>query len=260
MQLEQVQKAFIAAAVGRRIEQPNPWLHEGGGSLAGLSGISIYRNNMIMLGLSTLCDDFPISYDVLGEDIFTEVARSFVLSDAARRSSLVHMGRGFSSYVSNSAYAVTYPCLPDLMRFEWALCCAERSPLMKNAVDMPSIIDPERLMLSLCPESTLLYSRYPVHRIWQQCQSGHVLAEDVWFLQESVYLWIGCQDADVVYQEIDQDMWHGLQLLQHDIALSDLYDALAKLDLSENLSKWLSYWFSQNMLKIYVKEDKERCA
>jgi hypothetical protein len=138
--------------------------------------MQVYRNNMYT-GLSeTLQAIFPVVARLVGGDYFQQCASQYTRLHPSRSGNLHDFGADFPAYLASLHSAVHLPYLADVARLEWAwheaFHAADAGPLDIAALAKVMPIDYPRLRFRLHPSVRLLYSDYPILRIWETNQNA----------------------------------------------------------------------------------------
>jgi len=120
----------------------------------------LFRNNIH----NTLAQAFPIAYEVLSENEWTELVDAFFTNKDVKDGRLWLMPRDFYEFVKEEGYVEKYnkPWLNDLLLFEWieievhTMADVPREPVLKKGDLLEDVIH-------INPEYRLIQLEYPVH-------------------------------------------------------------------------------------------------
>jgi len=120
----------------------------------------LFRNNIH----NTLVQAFPIAYEVLSEDEWTELVDMFFANKDVKDGRLWLMPRDFYEFVREEGFVEKYnkPWLNDLLLFEWVeievhtMADVPKEPCLKKGDLMDDVIE-------INPEFRLVQLEYPVH-------------------------------------------------------------------------------------------------
>jgi Putative DNA-binding domain len=132
------------------------------------TGVAIYHNNARMLSPQALAVAFPVLQQLLGEDNFSGLARSFWRDCPPSGGDLGQWGEALPRYMAQGRVAeqlVDEPYLPDVARVEWAVHqCARAADAVANPQSLALLMqhDPAHLRLVLSPGWVVVQSPYPV--------------------------------------------------------------------------------------------------
>ncbi len=139
--------------------------------LAGNRRVQIYRNNLLVTLTDALRAVYPVVEKLVGDGFFRFAANEFIHHYPSRHGNLHLFGHEFAKFLSEFAAAKGHAYLPDVARLEWAqhevYHAVDHAPLAPQSL---TAIDPDRyesLCFTLHPARRLLYSPYPVVRIWE---------------------------------------------------------------------------------------------
>lgn len=162
------QAAFAAALTDARLPPPVDVIECGGPGPR--RGFAVYRNNSVMALIGALAERFPVTLQLVGEEFFRAMARSYAGAHRPRTPLLMHYGDDFPDFIARFAPAETVPYLPDVARLEFAVgeayhaADAEPLDLRVFAATTPAALLECRLTLH--PSTRILRSAYPVADIW----------------------------------------------------------------------------------------------
>jgi hypothetical protein len=166
--LRDLQSEFMDALLGGAPASAAALLAPQGGSP--LERLGLYRHNVRTNFLDSLHSSFPVTWRLVGEDYFRQVALEFHASHPSRSGDLLDVGQAFPGYLA-TLHQREYRYLGEVARLEWlcqeTLLAAERAPLdlEKLARVPPTAYD--GLRFKLHPALRLYESPYPALRIWQ---------------------------------------------------------------------------------------------
>ncbi|WP_428647232.1 DNA-binding domain-containing protein [Roseibium sp.] len=99
---------------------------------------NVYRNNVVVSLCEALEQTFPAIVNLLGEDYFKALARTFVIRHPPVSPVLIWYGAGFADFIESFPPLEAYPYLADVARVEWVWTEAY------HAADAPAL-DPASL-------------------------------------------------------------------------------------------------------------------
>lgn len=167
--LRELQQAFSASLRSDEATGITAWVRADG--LTGNRRVQIYRNNLVVTLTDALRAVYPVVERLVGDGFFRFAAHEFLHRYPSRHGNLHRFGREFGAFLGEFTPAKDHPYLPDVTRLEWArhevYHAAEHAPLDPQSL---TAVDPDRyrsLRFTLHPARRLLYSPYPVVRIWE---------------------------------------------------------------------------------------------
>ncbi len=175
--LRDLQGAFwrhLAAAPGDEPGRPvAPALHEllvGSDALPAAARLAIYERMYFWRLLDVLREDHPRTADVLGDDAFRTLVRTYLGRHPSEHPSVAYVGRALAPFLAANLPAGAPPWTADLARLEWA-----RREVF-DAADAPALpldalraLAPERwpeTRFGVVPALTRLVAGWPVQRAW----------------------------------------------------------------------------------------------
>jgi hypothetical protein len=136
--------------------------------------IGIYRNNYRGNLHDALTGAYPVIVQLVGDDFFRYLARSYIERHPSDSANLHHYGAGLACFLNDFGPARSLPYLPDMARLEWAGHVAyfaeDRTPFsLENLAQIPPQRYAELILHTACQ---LVRSAFPVAAIWQAHQPG----------------------------------------------------------------------------------------
>lgn len=176
--------------------------------------LTIYQDSVQGGLLNALTETFPVTKKLLGEDFFNAMSMNYINVTPSTSMDINDYGETFSDFVQSFEPAKELVYLPDVMRLEWAWHTAYQANNV-NYDDLTRLISlplemMQNLQLILNPTASLLYSKYPIQRIWSQNQPdiNENNPEEVISLDEGeCYLLIWRENLDMRIDMITEDMF-----------------------------------------------------
>ncbi|KAB2638830.1 MAG: hypothetical protein DVB25_06940 [Verrucomicrobia bacterium] len=113
--LDSLQKTFQAAVLAENLA-PGLFAREGGEG-----GFSIYANAYRARLTDALRDNYPILLLALGDEMFLELALSYIGEQPSRQRSICWFGHQLADFMRQRPDRVPHPALADLASMDWAL-------------------------------------------------------------------------------------------------------------------------------------------
>ncbi|MCS5712527.1 HvfC/BufC family peptide modification chaperone [Candidatus Berkiella aquae] len=136
--------------------------------------LAIYRGSVLGGLYQILQAIFPVCIRLVGEPYFKQLTRVFIAQTPHQHPDITHYGQSFAVFIQESLSQHQLCYLADVVALEWAC------HLALNGAGMPELdkellakVPPTQhpdLTFALAEYSTLLYSPYPILRIWQNNQ------------------------------------------------------------------------------------------
>ncbi|GHB38499.1 DUF2063 domain-containing protein [Pseudovibrio japonicus] len=205
----------------------------------------VYRNNVMASLIDALAANFPAVHDLVGRDYFRALAAEFIRENPPEQPVLSEFGSNFSEFIGAFPPLADYPYLKDVVAMEWAwLRVYHGANATAVAPDVLTTVDPAKLgdaVFTPIPAYRLVYSRFPLNRIWKQTRSDHVEG----FTPEADQAILICRpDMDVTLTGLPQDVAAFADLLFFGKTLGEAAEAVAPayegFDLSQALGSLLS--------------------
>ncbi len=147
----------------------------------GSAGIGVYQNNTRLTLLSVVQTTYPVLARVLGDEFFTALARSYVITTPSTSGNLHGYAKAFSAWLSDwlaaledREEAAELAYLPDLAKLEWlvhqAHFASDAPPFDFFGLQAVAPALQGTLCFILHPSCAVLQSEFPVAQIWRANQ------------------------------------------------------------------------------------------
>lgn len=144
-------------------------------------GMGVYQNNTRLTLLSAVETTYPVIARVLGDEFFTGLARSYVITTPSVSGNLFGYAQQFSAWLrhwlaalEDRDEATELAYLPDLAQLEWLVHQAHFAPDAPafdfNALQAVNPAQQGALCFVLHPSCALFTTDYPVAQIWRMHQ------------------------------------------------------------------------------------------
>lgn len=143
--------------------------------------LAVHRNNVAVSLVDALADTFPVTQQLVGEDFFRAMARTFVQHSPPTSPVMVFYGEALPDFIAGFGPAQALPCLPDMARLEMArvrACHAADAPLMTQADIYLALSSAHRLeeMQIVCqPSVQVVHAPHAVVSLWAAHQDAALL-------------------------------------------------------------------------------------
>ncbi|MEX2354024.1 MAG: DNA-binding domain-containing protein [Gammaproteobacteria bacterium] len=196
--------------------------------------LDIYRNNVFYSLTSALADLYPVVMRLVGQDFFNATAKAYLQMFPPRRAAMVLFGEDFPDFLREFEHTASLPWLADVARLELA---RHQSYHAKDAVSLTtddfSAIQPDKLVdikLELHPTTRLLYSPFPILRIWHANQNDNEPEETIDLDSGGTHVWIHRPDYEVLFREQQKCAYTFLKTLSEGETLGDAVLAAQAID------------------------------
>lgn len=165
-------------------------------------GMDVYQNNTRLTLLSAVETTYPVIARVLGDEFFTALARSYVITTPSSSGNLFSYAQRFGAWLrlwlaalEDRAEASELAYLPDLAQMEWLVHRAHLAPdalsFDFNALQAVNPAQQGALCFVLHPSCALLSSDFPVAQIWRMHQGEAAVPPSIdWdAVPERLLLW-----------------------------------------------------------------------
>jgi hypothetical protein len=168
----ETQKAFANAVRDPALAIPDT-IRAGAGQPS-TTRFNVYRNNSAVSLTDAVGDSYPVVRELVGDEFFSAMARSYVAVKAPRTPVLINYGDEFASFISGFEPAASLPFLGDVARLEWAWLQAYHAADEDSiSADVLAAIAQDKLdavRVRLHPSLQLVRSDFPVASIWSAHQ------------------------------------------------------------------------------------------
>lgn len=172
---------------------------------------------------------YPVCQQWVGESFFKKACFDYIQKYPLSHYDLTFYGTLFSAYLKdlvenklpkNADKNNILDCLPDLVKWEWALHFAQCGPNHINRFREPidrAEIDFEKVEIGLPNGCSLIYSTYPIEKLWLVHESKEINHPDfdLKLNQGEYYWWIGLVDGQLLKQSISQSTFLLLNEIRH---------------------------------------------
>lgn len=147
-----------------------------------LKFFKIYRNGFLKSGVDVLKNTYPVTQNVLGEQAFSELSRSYVQQHPSHQRTLVGYGEPLAKYLEQHTQV---PYIRDIANLDRAwlntLNAPDVSPITSENISniANSGMDISELHLIPCEYVSILKTQYQLFELWVQLKSGHSLSEKI---------------------------------------------------------------------------------
>ncbi|HRE32202.1 MAG TPA: DNA-binding domain-containing protein, partial [Candidatus Berkiella sp.] len=118
---------------------------------------------------------FSVCIRLVGEPYFKQLAKMFIAQTPHRHPDITHYGQSFAAFIQQSLSDHQLGYLADVAALEWAchlaLNGATTPQLDKEMLAKVTQTEHPHLTFALAGYSALIYSPYPILRIWQSNQA-----------------------------------------------------------------------------------------
>jgi len=168
MSLREIQKNIKCLLNGENSESIERFIVDDP-TLPAQNRLKIYQNSMTAGLIEALRLTYTNCELLIGERAFNALAFKYVQSHHSNYPDLNHYGGDFPDFIGQLPESWEVPYLKDVARLDWAYQRAYLGPDPKG-LDLKALHDAwqhSELQFHLPANSTLLYSPYPIYRIWQ---------------------------------------------------------------------------------------------
>jgi hypothetical protein len=209
--------------------------------------LNVYRNNIAVSLVDALCDIFPITETLVGEEFFRAMARIYLLDNPPSSPIISEYGVGFSDFIRNFDPAKSIPFLADVAALEQTMLTLTHSEeygtLDHEAVSsaFASVEDPGKLQLNIPPTTQILASPFAIGSLYQaHFSDGHQRLNKV-DIHKSEYLLLVKSHLYAQLHIIQKEEAIFLKHLMQKKSLEDAIPDSDLFDLGETLAKLIEW-------------------
>lgn len=204
--------------------------------------LAIYRDSFTVSLMNTLADTYDVCRKLVGDEFFRAMARVYVQQTPSDSPNIMDYGASFADFVAQFPPATSVVYLGDVARLEWAwhnaLHGADYNPLDISSLVCLDESQYPQLVFQLPPDSELIASDYPIHRIWAVNQANYP-EEEVDLNGGAVKLFVWRKEFDTRIDPLSSEEWRLLSYFKAGLSLGELcQDAMTQavpLDLTRLL-------------------------
>jgi len=133
---------------------------------------AVYRNNMVVSLIDALADTYPVTQELVGEELFRAMSRLFVSAEPPRSRVLAFYGESFPAFIEHFPPAASVPYLADVARLEIlrvrAYHASDADELPTDAIAQ-ALADADglpKLLIGFHPSVGIVRSQYAVVSLW----------------------------------------------------------------------------------------------
>jgi len=140
--------------------------------------LAVHRNNVVVSLIDALADTFPVTQQLVGEDFFRAMARTFVRRSPPASPVMAFYGEALPDFIAGFGPARSLPYLADMARLEMArvrACHAADAPVMTHADIYLALSSAHHLgeMQIVCqPSVQVVHAPHAVVSLWAAHQDA----------------------------------------------------------------------------------------
>lgn len=224
--------------------------------------LKIYQNAYQQRLSEALRTNFPAVHQLLGDEDFSDAAKSFISMSPPKTASIRWFGIGFSGFLERHEPYNSCPAIAELAQFEWAMRHAiDAKDADRVKVKQLEDISPEQwadMSFTLHPSVTVLKLEWNAVQVWQALDNNNAPPQPA----ESPATWLIYRKDNLMnaWRSSETLEAQSLGLITNGKSFGDLCGYL--LDYYQDSQKaisqaalWLKTWIEQGLL---VKPDSLR--
>ena len=139
---------------------------------------NVYRNNFQTSLTDGLAAVYPVVEQLVGCEFFGFMADRYIRTHPSRSGNLHNLGDSLADFLGRFQAVSKLPYLADVARLEWAyhavFHAAAPPPFEPNVLEQLATETYPKLRFNLGSACRLVYSNYPIFRIWEANQENYV--------------------------------------------------------------------------------------
>lgn len=222
-QLHQIQSLFMDAIFNG--PDDNPAINQLGhyitekNNLTQEQQINIYRESVIGCMVTALTQIYPVCHKLVGDRFFDFMSTQFIYHNKSVSPDLADYGKHFDRFISSFKPAADLVYLPDVATLEWtwhkAFNAADHNGLDIQKLSMLTKDQQETLRFSLPPNSYLIESDFPIHKIWHANQNNSETDETINLDEGVIKLLVWRQHLSMRIDTLEDDEWLFLSAIKN---------------------------------------------
>lgn len=217
--------------------------------------MQIYRNNFIMSLSEVLEATYPMTFKLVGEECFNQLARQHVLTHPLTHGDVTYYGEGFVESINQFPAVIdAVPYLTDVARFEWSIDEAQQR--FSQQSDLVEALQPLANLGNIAAEAHA-YLRFHLQPSTITFVSNHALFSLHQAIQTDQFegLDINAKEQGVIACHPNGEVWHSpLSPEQHQLLMS-LNEGAILSEIEESLLAHLETVISLNLVIGFTLDD-----
>jgi len=234
---------LAAMSTSLLLRQPDAEVLVSDGVFSAAQHLQVHRNNIFAGLIEALVAIYPVTAKLVGEQFFETACRHFIPVHPPQAAPLHGFGEAFATFLESYEPASSLPYLPDVARLEWAwhnaFHAGDAGAFNVSILTEIPVEEHGKLRFALHPAVRLVYSPYPVHRIFEVNQDHFTGDAAVDLDQGEAFVAVVRPHLVVRAQALPQAEWRFLQSLQQGQFLDDSLRQALAVDASFNLAEVL---------------------
>lgn len=209
-----------------------------------LQNIEIYQSSTFGALQKVLKEIYPVCLKLVGEEFFIAMIEDFIIANPSLSPDIGEYGKSLPDYIANFEPAEHLPYLADVAKLEWAwhqiYDAADNTLIDFDKLSSCYASEGENIQFTLSHNSTLLFSSFPIHRIWEINQDDYAENETV-TLQDNqqFYYFIWRNELEMRIDLLTQAEWQMLSWSQAGYTLGDIAERIETLNYEIDFSEIL---------------------
>lgn len=210
--------------------------------------IAIYRDSILEAQIAALKENYPVVYELIGEECWQQVAQQYVNEHPSQSVYLFEFGRNFPTFINKLEQLSALPYLSDVAKLEWHWQAALFGPDAQS-IDIQALTElpQSRLIFRLQPNATLVNLQYPADSIWQW---HHDPATPLPRIERGdIHLLIWRVNDEVMMERLETNTAQFLTACSDGLNLTEIAEQMGDALCADQLAHWLSHginsgWFA----------------
>lgn len=218
--------------------------------------LDIYQGSIWGALQKVLKDIYPVCHKLVGDDFLVAMSNAYIKQTPSLMPDIGSYGENFSDFIKTFPPAKSLPYLSDVASLEWAWHKAFSGDDFKG-IDFEKLAQCytevyDKIVFLLPSNSGLLFSIYPVHRIWEVNQDSYTGEQTIKLMDnEKYYYFIWRKGLEMRIDLVDEAEWTMLNLIQARHNLSEIYEAINELVPKVDFATLLPMIFARGWIAEY---------
>lgn len=229
--LNELQKKFVSYLVDYNHDVLN--YIQSSVTLSAQQHIAIYHRSIFGAKQNVLKDIYSVCLKLVGHDFFMAMINEYITEIYSMSPDLGEYGETLPTFISQFPPVQSLPYLADVARLEWTwhrvYSADECKQLDFDKLSSVYETAGENIVFLLPPDSVLISSPFPVHRIWEMNQDSYT-GETTLSLEKNqpFYFLIWRKQLEMRIDLLSQAEWQLLFWIQQKLTLGQIAEEIEK--------------------------------
>lgn len=224
--------------------------------------LAIYQSSIWGALQKALKEIYPVCNKLVGNDFFIGMSNAFIKQASSFMPDIGSYGANFSEFIKTFPPAKSLLYLPDVASLEWAWHKAFSGHDFEG-IDFEKFSQCytqayNKIIFLLPPNSSLIFSVYPIYRIWEVNQDDFQGEQTIKLKDnEKYYYFIWRKKLEMRIDLIDEAEWTMLNLIHARHNLTEIYMTISELVPKVDFATLLPKVFARGWIAEYELKNEE---